>query len=69
MGENIEILNLSQLKEEGTIKYQNQIIIQQIFFSENLSAVEMKKMQILMYKPVYLGPWILELSKILMYEF
>ena len=55
MGENIEILNLSQLKEEGTIKYQNQIIIQQIFFPENLSAVEMKKMQILMYKPVYLG--------------
>ena len=38
------------------------------FFSEHLLAVEMKK-QILINKPVYLGLSILELSKILMYEF
>ena len=38
MGENIEILNLSQLKEEGTIKYQNQIIIQQIFYKKSVSS-------------------------------
>ena len=39
------------------------------FFTENLLPVEMKKTEILMNKPVYLGLSILELSKILMYEF
>ena len=39
------------------------------FFSENLLAIEMKKTEILLNKPVYLLPSILELSKILMYEF
>ena len=39
------------------------------FFTENLLAVEVKKKEILMNKPVYLGLSILELSKILMYEF
>ena len=39
------------------------------FFSENLLAIEMKKKQIYMNKPVYLGLSILELSKIIMYEF
>ena len=38
-------------------------------FTENLLTTKMKKMQILMNKPVYLGISILELSKILMYEF
>ena len=39
------------------------------FFTEYLSAIYMKKMQILMNKPVHLGFSILELSRILMYEF
>ena len=39
------------------------------FFSENLFAVEMKKTQITMNKPVYLGLSILDLSKTVMYEF
>ena len=39
------------------------------FFTENLLATEVKKAEILMNKPVYLGLSILELSKILMYEF
>ena len=39
------------------------------FFTENLLAMEMKKIEILMNKPVYLGLSILELSKILMYVF
>ena len=39
------------------------------FFTENLSAIEIEKTKILMNKPVYLGISILELSKILMYEF
>ena len=39
------------------------------FFTENLLAIEMRKTDILMNKPVYLRFSILELSKILMYEF
>ena len=39
------------------------------FFTENLLATAMKKMQILMNKPVYLGLSILELSNLLMHEF
>ena len=39
------------------------------FFIENLLAIERKKTYILMNKIVYLGLSILELSKILMYEF
>ena len=39
------------------------------FFSENLLAIETKKPHIFMIKPVYLGLSILELSKIVMYEF
>ena len=39
------------------------------FFTENLLAIEMRKTQILMNKPVYLGLSILDLSKTVMYEF
>ena len=38
------------------------------FFTKHLLATEMKKLQILMNKPVYLGFSILELSKIFMYD-
>ena len=38
------------------------------FFSENLLAIETRKTQILMNKPVYLGLSIFELSKTVMYE-
>ena len=38
------------------------------FFSENLLVIEMKNTQILSNKPVYQGPEILEISKIVMYE-
>ena len=40
-----------------------------IKFSKNLIACEMGKVRILMNKPVYLGQVILDLSKIVMYEF
>ena len=40
-----------------------------MFSSENLLAVEMRKTQVLMNKPVYLGLLILDLSKTVMYEF
>ena len=39
------------------------------FFTENVLAIEMRKTQILMNKPVYLGLSILDLSKSLMFEF
>ena len=39
------------------------------FFTENLLATEMKITEILMNNPVYLDLSILELSKILIYEF
>ena len=39
------------------------------FFTENLLAIEMKKTEMLMNKPVYLRLSILELSKILKYDF
>ena len=37
--------------------------------SENLSIIEMKKVKVKMKKPIYLGLSILEISKIIMYEF
>ena len=39
------------------------------FFTENLLAIEIRKKNILMNKPVYFGRSILELIKIAMYEF
>ena len=38
-------------------------------FSENLMAIEMRKIKITMNKPVCLGQAILDISKLLMYEF
>ena len=39
------------------------------YFSENLIAIEMKKSNAKMNKPIYLGISILDVSKTLMYEF
>ena len=39
------------------------------WFSENLLAIEMKKIKVKMNKPIYLGLSILETSKTLIYEF
>ena len=38
-------------------------------FDENLKGCEMGKTKVVMNKPVYLGQTILDLSKIVMYEF
>ena len=38
-------------------------------FSDHLKAIEMKKKRVKMNKPLYLGISILDISKILMYEF
>ena len=39
------------------------------YISEDLSIIEMNKTKVKMSKPIYLGLSILEISKILMYEF
>ena len=39
------------------------------YISEDLSIIEMNKMRVKMNKPIYLGLSILDISKILMYEF
>ena len=39
------------------------------FFTKKALAIEMKKIEILMNRPVYLGLLILELCKTLIYEF
>ena len=39
------------------------------FFTKNLLAIEMRKTEILMNKPIYLGLPTLEINEILMYEF
>ena len=61
MGENIEILNLSQQREEGTIYLVSELNYHTTkFFKENLLVIEMKKTDILMNKTVYLGLSILK---------
>ena len=39
------------------------------YISENLSIIEMRRTKLKMNKPIYLGLSILEISKLLMYEF
>ena len=52
---NIEILNLSQQKEGGNIRCQNQIIILKIFHRTSVSDRNEKKPEMHMNKPAYLG--------------
>ena len=62
------------IKLVTTDKIRNQLVSEPNYqaikwFSENLVAMEMKKTKVKMNKPIYLGLSILEISKILMYEF
>ena len=62
------------IKLVTTDKRRNQLVSEPNYhttksFSENLLAIEMKKTKVKMNKPIYLGLSILEVSKILMYEF
>ena len=62
------------IKLVTTDKRRNQLVTEHNYhaikcFSENLLAIEMKKTKVKMNKPIYLGLSILEISKILMYEF
>ena len=69
MWENIETSTLQQQKKEQAILRQNEVIKLIKFFTENLLTIEMRKAQILVNKLPYLGLSILELSKIVLYEF
>ena len=64
MWKNIEILKLSQQKEEKITKLSFNKIFHRIFIGNRN-----EKTQILMNKPVYLGLSILDWSKTLIYEF
>ena len=62
------------IKLVTTDKKKNQLVSEPNYhttkwFSENLLAIEMKKTKVKMNKPKYLRLSILEISKILMYEF
>ena len=57
-----------------TDKRRNQLVSEPNYhttkwFSENLLAIEMRKTKVKMNKPIYLGMAILDISKIVMYEF
>ena len=57
-------MKLNNTKKEEIVWCQNQIII-----AKNFLVIEMRKAQLFINKPVYLGLSILELRKIVMYEF
>ena len=62
------------IKLVTTDKERGKLVSEPIFhsinlISEDLSIIEMKKTKVKMNKPIYLGLSILEISKILMYEF
>ena len=62
------------IKLVTTDKRRNQLVSEpnyhtKKYFSENLLAIEMKKIKVKMNKPVYLGLSILEISKTLIHKF
>ena len=62
------------IKLVKTDKKRNKLVLQPNYHTmklidDNLAIIEMKKVKVKMNKPIYLGLSILELSKIIMYEF
>ena len=62
------------IKLVTTDKKRNQLVLELYYhitkwFSENLMAIEMKKTKVEMNKPIFLGFSILDLSKIVMYDY
>ena len=74
-GETVEnVRKHRDIKLVTTDKRRNQLLSESDYhttkwFSEELLAIEMKKIKVKMNKPVYLGLSMLEISKTLMYEF
>ena len=60
---------MSQQKEDKLFSIRTKLSYYKVFHRTSISNRNEKKTEILMNKPVYLGLAILELSKILMYEF
>ena len=60
---------LENRKKKKLFGVRTKLLHYKVFHKKNLLAIEMKKTEILINKPVNLGLSILELSKILMYEF
>ena len=69
MLEHIEILNLSQHKKIRNYLVSEPNYPATKFYTENVLPIEMEKTEIFMNKPIHSGLSIVELSKILMYEF
>ena len=69
MCQNIEILDLTQQKEEWGYLVLEPTYHATKFFTENVLAIEMKKKQTLINESFHLDFSILELSKMLMHEF
>ena len=68
------IRNHKDIKLVTTDKKRNKLVSESNYhtinlISEDLSIIEMKKTNVKMNKPIYLGLSILEISKILIYEF
>ena len=68
------VIKHSDIKLVTTDKRTNQLVSESKYhtkkwFSEDLLAIEMKKIKVKMNKTVYLGLSILEISKTLIYEF
>ena len=68
------VIKHSNIKLVTTDKRTNQLVSEPKYytkkwFSEDLLAIEMKKIKVKMNKTVYLGLSILEISKTLIYEF
>ena len=62
-------IKLVTTEKKEVHQFQNQIITQQNTIQKNLLAIEMKKTKIIMNRHVYLAMSILDISKILIYEF
>ena len=66
--EHVDIMLVNSIKDLN--KYAREPNMKNIkYFSGSLLATEMRKTEITMNKPVYLGQAILDISKTLMYEF
>ena len=68
------VRNYRDIKLVTTDKRRKQLVSEPNYhthknFSENLMAIAMKKKKVKMTKPIYLGMSMLDISKILMYQF
>ena len=66
---NIETLNLVTTEEKYLKTVMKPNLKSGVLFCENLMGCEMGKIKVVMNKPVYFGQAILDLRKIVMYEF